>query len=177
MVDSPRFIPHLVDWFRSRGGLKHIFLTHRDDVADADLFAKEFGAERIIHEADRSAAPGAERLIRGREAVSMGSDWTLIPVPGHTRGHSVLLYKTFLFTGDHLEWDPDIPGLGAYRDYCWYDWKEQTRSIERLLDYPFEWVLPGHGHRHKLSASQMQTELSRLIARMKLPSHEDDTTF
>jgi len=36
MVDAPRWSSHLADWMSKRGGLNHILLTHRDDVADAD---------------------------------------------------------------------------------------------------------------------------------------------
>jgi glyoxylase-like metal-dependent hydrolase (beta-lactamase superfamily II) len=170
LVDSPRFMPSLVEKFQALGGLRYIFLTHRDDVADADTYAERFGAERLIHEADRDAAPAAEIIVRGRESLTPVPGFTIIPVPGHTRGHCVLLYNDkFLFTGDHLEWDASLPGLGAYRDFCWYDWKEQIKSMERLKDYRFEWVLPGHGRRQKLPAGHMQTELSRLIEQMKQP--------
>ena len=168
LVDSPRFIPHLVDRFEAMGGLRYIFLTHRDDVADADSFANQFRAKRIIHETDRSAAPGAEIILKGNDSTLVEPGFTIIPVPGHTRGHCVLLYKDkFLFTGDHLEWEAETGALGAYRDYCWYDWEEQTRSMERLLAYRFEWVLPGHGRRQKLPADRMNTELQRLVHQMK----------
>jgi glyoxylase-like metal-dependent hydrolase (beta-lactamase superfamily II) len=168
LIDSPRFMPYLTEKFQAWGGLRYIFLTHRDDVADAEQWAREFGAERIIHEADRSAAPQSEIIVKGLNPLVLVPEFTIIPVPGHTRGHCALLYKDkFLFTGDHLEWDAEVPGLGAYRDYCWYDWKEQTRSMERLKDYRFEWVLPGHGRRHKLPSAEMNTELTSLVARMR----------
>ena len=35
LIDSPRFIKHLVDAFERMGGIRYIFLTHEDDVADA----------------------------------------------------------------------------------------------------------------------------------------------
>lgn len=168
LIDSPRFIPHLVKRFEAMGGLRYIFLTHRDDVADAASYTTHFKAQRIIHEGDRSAVPGAEIVVEGLAPVQIAPDFMVIPVPGHTRGHSVLLHKNkFLFTGDHLEWDSSEGCLGAYQDYCWFDWAEQTRSMERLLNYRFEWVLPGHGDRQKLSPSHMHTELTDLVARMK----------
>ena len=37
--------------------------------------------------------------------------------------------------------------LSASEDYCWYSWPQQAESMERLADYRFEWVLPGHGQR------------------------------
>ncbi len=53
------------------GGVRTIFLTHRDDVADAHLYAKHFGAERIIHRQDAGAQKDAE--IRKSRADADGS--------------------------------------------------------------------------------------------------------
>ncbi|HEX4047200.1 MAG TPA: MBL fold metallo-hydrolase [Elusimicrobiota bacterium] len=169
MTDAPRFVPELAERIEELGGLRWIFLTHRDDVADAALYAERFGARRIIHEADLAAQPGAEVVLRGTRPSSPAPGFTIIPVPGHTRGHCVLLYEDrFLFAGDHLEGDARTGRLGAFRDYCWYDWAEQTRSMERLLDYRFDWVLPGHGGRLHLPAESMREQLAALVERMKV---------
>jgi glyoxylase-like metal-dependent hydrolase (beta-lactamase superfamily II) len=169
LTDSPRFVPHLVERFEAWGGLSWIFLTHRDDVADAALYAERFGAKRIIHEADRDAAPEAEVVLRGAEPAELAPGFRVIPVPGHTRGHCVLLYRDqFLFSGDHVGGEEDGT-LAAFRDFCWHDWAEQTRSMERLLYYRFEWVLPGHGRRLKLPAAAMRAQLQALVRRMNSP--------
>lgn len=151
LVDSPRFHPALVEQFRRWGGVRYIFLTHRDDVADADRYARSFGARRIIHEGDRSAQPDAEIILKGEEDTVLGLA-RLIHTPGHTRGHGVLLWnETYLFTGDHLSWSQEDKALRSGRDYCWYSWKEQTRSVEKLARHAgVEWVLPGHGGRKKI---------------------------
>src|SRR5947209_1268906 len=39
LVDSPRFVEHLARRFEAWGGIRYIFLTHRDDVADAASYA------------------------------------------------------------------------------------------------------------------------------------------
>jgi hypothetical protein len=39
--------------------------------------------------------------------------------------------------------------------------------MKRLLDYNFEWVLPGHGGRHKLSVEEMKEQLKGLIQSMQ----------
>jgi glyoxylase-like metal-dependent hydrolase (beta-lactamase superfamily II)/ferredoxin len=167
MIDSPRFLPFLAKKIEALGGLKYIFLTHRDDVADADQYAARFGARRIIHERDRSAAD-AEELVKGDDPVSFGEDFLVIPTPGHTRGHMVLLYRrSFLFSGDHLWFSRRTGRLGASKDVCWYDWKAQTHSMEKLLDYPFEWVLPGHGRRGRLPPAAMKKQLTELVASMR----------
>jgi glyoxylase-like metal-dependent hydrolase (beta-lactamase superfamily II) len=169
MTDAPRFVPELADRIAALGGLSRVFLTHRDDVADADQYARRFGARRMIHEADMDAAPGAEIVLRGDAPTSPAPGFTIIPVPGHTRGHCVLLYKDkFLFAGDHLEGDAATGRLDAFRDFCWYDWAEQTRSMARLLDYRFEWVLPGHGGRIHLPPERMRSAVSALVERMPL---------
>ncbi|HEY9772442.1 MAG TPA: MBL fold metallo-hydrolase [Planktothrix sp.] len=170
LIDSPKFVAHLVDSFEKLGGIKYIFLTHRDDVADAAKYATKFGAKRIIHADDADSVRGAEIVIEGEEEVTMAPEFKIIPVPGHTRGHAVLLYEDkFLFTGDHLAYDPETQELEAFRGACWYSWDEQTKSMERLLRYRFEWVLAGHGDRTHLDAEIMQSKLTHLVERMKLP--------
>jgi glyoxylase-like metal-dependent hydrolase (beta-lactamase superfamily II) len=151
LVDAPRFDPALVEQFRTWGGISQIFLTHRDDVADADRYARAFGAERIIHARDRSAQPDAEKIIKGWDETVLGPA-RLIPTPGHTQGHAVLLWQErYLFTGDHLFWSPEERALRSGRDFCWYSWIEQIRSVERLAAYSrVEWVLPGHGGRIRI---------------------------
>ena len=105
LVDSPRFVEHLASRFADLGGIRYIFLTHRDDVADADKYAARFGATRIIHRLERSAQPDAERLLDGFDPIELAPGFLAIPTPGHTRGHCALLYKNeFLFAGDHMWW-------------------------------------------------------------------------
>jgi glyoxylase-like metal-dependent hydrolase (beta-lactamase superfamily II)/ferredoxin len=173
LIDSPKYLPHLVKQFEKLGGIKYLFLTHQDDVAEAARYATEFGAKRIIHRTEISAQPDAEIVVENNDIVKFSDEFTIIPVPGHTRGHIVLLYKSkYLFTGDHLSFDPAISELVAFRRHCWYSWEEQTRSMERLLDFNFEWVLAGHGDRAKLPATEMHNQLIRLVELMKLPAKQ-----
>jgi len=170
LVDAPKWQTRLVRRFEDMGGIDRIFLTHRDDVADAERYAQHFNARRIIHRDELDSQPGAEDVIDGRDPIALADDFLAIPTPGHTRGHCVLLYRErFLFTGDHLWWDRGDERLGASRSYCWYSWPEQIRSMERLLEYPFEWVLPGHGQRAHRPADEMHARLIELVARMKSP--------
>jgi len=170
IVDSPRAAAPLLKRIEEMGGARLMFLTHRDDVADHEAFHRRFGCERVLHADDVTpGTAGVERRIPGNEPVRLAGDLLAIPVPGHTRGHAVLLYRDrFLFTGDHLAFSPARRRLIAFRDACWYSWTEQIRSMERLLDYSFEWVLPGHGSWwHAPSASAMRHELERCIAWMR----------
>ena len=164
LIDSPRYVEYLARQFTERGGVRYIFLTHRDDVADADRWAARFGATRIIHRLELASQPAAERVIDGREAVEVAPGFLAIPTPGHTRGHCVLLHDDqFLFTGDHIAWSRERQCLTASRDVCWHSWREQVKSVEKLDRYSFEWVLPGHGQRVRLPRNEMRHEMARLI--------------
>ncbi len=165
LIDSPRYLKHLVEVFERRGGIAHIFLTHQDDVADSDKYAAHFGAKRIIHGADVEAASTAEQIIEGEETTRIGSDFQIIPVPGHTAGSMALLYReTFLFTGDHLWWNPHTKSLEAPTRLIWNK-SALLESLEKLLAYRFEWVLAGHGDRVCLSAEDMHAQVQSLVAR------------
>lgn len=165
LIDSPRYIKHLVEAFEQMGGIKYIFLTHEDDVADADKYANHFGTTRIIHRADAEAVPDAEWIIEGTDTVHVTADFQAIPVPGHTPGSMALHYREqFLFTGDHLWWEPDSETLGAPKRLVWRE-RVLVDSLRKLTDYRFEWVLAGHGDRIKLSPDDMANQLRALVQR------------
>ena len=67
----------------------------------------------------------------------------VIPVPGHTRGSAALLFRDeYLFSGDHLSWSSEDGTLDAHPRVCWYSWKEQVRSVEKLLATVFAGYCP-----------------------------------
>jgi glyoxylase-like metal-dependent hydrolase (beta-lactamase superfamily II) len=167
LVDSPRYVNKLVQKLEELGGIGDILLTHRDDVADAERYARHFGARVWIHESDRSAAPYATRIWRGSDAEAIRPGLLAIPVPGHTRGSVVfLLEETYLFTGDSLAWSQARKDLQAFRDACWYSWSELKQSLSRLAQYRFEWLLAGHGGSVRLAADDMRQRLLALVQRM-----------
>jgi glyoxylase-like metal-dependent hydrolase (beta-lactamase superfamily II)/ferredoxin len=168
MVDSPVFTRRLTGEIDERGGLAHVLLTHRDDVADAQQWAERYGARVWIHRDDLSAAPYATDVIEGTEVEAVAPGVTVIPVPGHTRGSVVYLVDDrWLFTGDSLAWSYRREDLVAFRGACWYSWSELTTSLGRLADLAtFEWVLPGHGPRVHLDPADATRRLKALVARM-----------
>ena len=168
LVDSPRFASQLVKRIAALGGVSQMFLTHSDDIADHEKYAARFGCTRIMHAADGAERRGIERIVEGKAEIWLDGELCVVPVPGHTRGHMVLLYRDkYLFTGDHLAWSPARGTLTAFRSVAWYSWAEQTRSMEKLLERRFEWVLPGHGRIHSDSAEAMQAHLRRCIEWMR----------
>jgi glyoxylase-like metal-dependent hydrolase (beta-lactamase superfamily II)/ferredoxin len=167
LVDSPRAARPLLARLGELGGVRLMFLTHRDDVADHASFRRAFGCERVLHAADVDrGTSGVERRWAGGDPLRLDHDLLAIPVPGHTRGSAALLYRDrFLFTGDHLWCDEDTGRLAMGRSVCWYSWPEQVRSLRRLLDFDFEWVLPGHGRRFRAaSPAKMRAALEALLA-------------
>jgi glyoxylase-like metal-dependent hydrolase (beta-lactamase superfamily II)/ferredoxin len=168
LIDSPRFATQLLKRIDALGGVSRMLLTHKDDVADHELFHKKFGCERFMHADDGAARLGLEQVIHGTEPFQLDDDLLVIPVPGHTRGHVVYLYRNkFLFTGDHLAWSPARETLTAFRSVAWYSWTKQTESMQKLLSYEFEWVLPGHGDIQHADAQTMHHHLERCVAWMK----------
>jgi len=168
LIDSPRFASQLVKRIEAMGGVSQMLLTHKDDVAAHELFRERFECERVMHADDGANRLGVEHVIRGEEPVQLADDLLVIPTPGHTRGHVVYLYRNkFLFTGDHLAWSPQRQTLTAFRSVAWYSWPEQIRSMEKLLSYKFQWVLPGHGDIHRDDAARMHDHLAHCVAWMK----------
>lgn len=168
LIDSPKFVRPLVRRLEALGGVSNIFLTHRDDVADARRYAEHFQARRVTHRHELSSQPDAELVLDGAGPWPLENDFLAISTPGHTKGHCVLLFRErFLFTGDHLDWDRDERRLAASEDYCWYSWPRQAESMRQLAIYRFEWVLPGHGQKVHLPAGEMREQILSLVESMR----------
>ncbi len=165
LVDSPRFTPPLVKRLEEMGGIKYMYLTHRDDVADHQKFREYFHCDRILHADEiNNGTKDVEQKLTGTESIQFSEDLLIIPVPGHTKGHTVLLYQNkFLFSGDHLAFRRQLGHLGAFRHVCWYSWTEQIKSMQKLAKYDFEWVLPGHGRRYHADLQTMKKEMQKCI--------------
>jgi len=167
LVDVPRWNAPLASRIRALGGVRTIFLTHRDDVAGHGRWAEQFGAERVMHARD-SAGVEVERALEGDEPIELEEDLLAVPTPGHTEGSACLIYRSkFLFSGDHVAWSESRGHVYAFRSACWYDWRTQIASMERLARQRFEWILPGHGWRCQFDADEMQRQMARCIEWMR----------
>jgi len=168
LVDSPRFEKPLVEKLEKMGGVQMMFLTHKDDVADHKKFHEHFGCERILHADDVTIKTGSvEREITGVEPIKLADDLLIIPAPGHTKGSACLLYGKYLFTGDHLAENPGRGFPTAFINFCWYSWAEQIKSMKRLAEYSFEWILPGHSGRAYYPAGKMAEKMRDCIRWME----------
>jgi glyoxylase-like metal-dependent hydrolase (beta-lactamase superfamily II) len=173
LVDLPRPNDELFAWLDAHGGVRWIFLTHKDHVQHHAEYAARFPeAQRILGRADvnRWQTPFTDKTtdveitiaadlgpctLDGSqiEPSTMGKHpLVVLPQPGHTPGGLCLLYEQqVLFTGDHLAYSHLNGHLIAHRLQCWQDWQRQTDSIDQLARWAneghlrFRWVLPGHG--------------------------------
>lgn len=164
LVDSPRFSKDLVKSFRELGGLDYIFLTHRDDVADCEKYAKEFDAKMIIHEYEKNAVRNPHIILKGDGPFKF-DDALIIFTPGHTKGHCCLLWKEkILFTGDHFSWSSKFNRYNVFKDYCWYNFDELIESVKKLRVYSkVEWIFPGHGKRKKITEKTFTEVIDHFI--------------
>jgi ferredoxin len=79
LVDSPRFAPPLVKQLESMGGIRYLYLTHRDDVADHQKFHDHFGCDRILHQDDITQGTRTIELpLSGCEPIELEPDLVII---------------------------------------------------------------------------------------------------
>ncbi|CAM6020962.1 unnamed protein product [Sphagnum balticum] len=167
LVDSPRYSVQLAKRMEAMGGVRYMFLTHRDDVADHEKWQEHFKCERILHEREVTwSTAEVETKLQGEGPWSLEPDIELIFNPGHTEACVSLWYKTkgALFTGDHLVGNGKE--LMMDRVHNWYSVRLQIESIRALLPYDFTWVLPGHGYMHHFNTvEEKNVALRKLIAK------------
>jgi glyoxylase-like metal-dependent hydrolase (beta-lactamase superfamily II)/ferredoxin len=168
LVDSPRFLRSLAARVDDLGGIQHVLLTHRDDVADADRWADRYGARVWIHAADAAAAPYASEIVPGEASAVVTEGVTIVPIAGHTRG-SVAIHvdDRFLFTGDSLHWDHHRRRLDVFAGATWYSWARLADAVDRLAGLRVEWVFPGHGMWHLVGADAYAAQMAALGPAMR----------
>ncbi|MGO9480450.1 MAG: MBL fold metallo-hydrolase [Candidatus Kryptoniota bacterium] len=152
MVDVPEYGEQNIRFIENRCP-EFIFLTHRDDVADAELFRQHFGAALIIQESEKYAVRNPD--ITFSNAYGIGGVM-IIHTPGHSPGSSTLYHPgaRVMFTGDHITADRGKP---VAEDFSWtYDYNLQIKNVHKLLRFDFEYILAGHGGRRLISNAKNQ---------------------
>ena len=82
LIDSPRFTSPLVKRLEQLGGIRFLFLSHIDDIADHDKFRRHFRCKRIMHSADAKAVDEhIEIQLTGFDPIPFHSDFLFIPIP------------------------------------------------------------------------------------------------
>jgi glyoxylase-like metal-dependent hydrolase (beta-lactamase superfamily II) len=169
MIDTPRWSRELAERYAASGHVTDVLLTHRDHAAHGRRYADHFGARLWIHEGDLDAAPDADRVIRGLEPVEVGEGVTVHPLPGHTRGSVLYLADDrYCFSGDSFYWSRTTGDLEVADSVTWYSIEELATSLTRTAGrLRFQWILPGHGDRHRLTVDEMSRRLRALAERTR----------
>ena len=168
MIDSPRFNRTLAESIDGLGGIAHVLLSHRDDVADADRWTERYGARVWIGEADADAAPYATDLTGNDGVTVIAPGVVSIPAPGHTKGH--VLYHIddrCLFTGDTLHWNHRLGELDVFPKQTFFSWSVLADTMDLLATLTVEWVFPGHGMWHRVGVEEWTRQMSALGPAMR----------
>ncbi len=143
--------------------IKHILITH-DDVdhvgslallekaSEAKIWASKEDIPHIIGELNRHVIKRILNYLVKLEKPEninpypkhgMIGDIEAIYTPGHTVGHTCLLYKDIMFVGDLFRTKNGeiTPG------HSFANWNNQIikESISKIDEYDFEWICPAHG--------------------------------
>ncbi|ESQ53797.1 hypothetical protein EUTSA_v10025570mg [Eutrema salsugineum] len=164
LVDSPRYVEKLAGKIEKMGGVRYMFLTHRDDVADHKKWADRFKSTRILHSEDvEPSTSHVELKLEGSGPWSLYEDIELIHTPGHTDGSVCLFHKPLkaLFTGDHVTMSES--GMSIFEQYNHGSVPLQLKNVERLINLDFNWLIPGHGRRVHFKNGEKAKILEALV--------------
>lgn len=177
MVDTPKFNPSSVRTVTSLTGPQgpdFLFLTHVDDTAGHQEWAKEFSSlKRIFHSGDLGkynwigdeSLNDVEVLLEGSAqdeglktwaldggSASKEDDFVIWHTPGHSPGSISLLKKGspgILFTGDTYAYSTrNGGGMSGFPRYNSGGRELQAKTLQLIVDNSNQWdmIAPGHGH-------------------------------
>jgi glyoxylase-like metal-dependent hydrolase (beta-lactamase superfamily II) len=169
MIDTPRWSSALAARYEALGPVTEVLLTHRDHAAHGRRYADRFGARLWIHEGDLDAAPDADQILHGTEPIEIADRVIAHPLPGHSKGSVLYLADDmYCFSGDSLYWSRTTGDIEVFDTVTWYSITELAAALERTAPrLQFEWLLPGHGDRSRLTTQDMRQRLQNLVARAR----------
>jgi len=195
LIDVPKPSDELFRWLEEHGGVRWLFLTHKDHAQHhAEIVERFPECRRVMGRADVNRHQHAYADATTAVEVQLPNDRgpmkldgepiapevmasepvVLLPQPGHTPGSICLSYRgKFLFTGDHLAYSRLLGHIVGHRLQCWEDWERQTRSVEQLAAWAdagqlgFQWLLPGHGEQFRFAGDVAASELRRAVQWMR----------
>ncbi|KAI4373163.1 hypothetical protein MLD38_011321 [Melastoma candidum] len=172
LIDGPRYTERLARKIDLLGGVRFMFLTHKDDIADHEKWSKRLKCDRILHAEDVEASTvDVEIKLDGSGPWNLNESLKLIHTPGHTKGSVCLFYRPLqvLFTGDHLAMT--ATGLSIYEQYNRDSVLLQIDSVKTLARLDFKWILPGHGRRVEYENTAEKTAALEAFVEQKLAPH------
>ncbi|QIR35618.1 MBL fold metallo-hydrolase [Tolypothrix sp. PCC 7910] len=148
LIDCPAFEPTNLDFLRSHGGVRWLFITHRGAIGKTAEIQQALGCEVVIQEQEAYLLPELTVTSFGRE-LTLDATAQVIWTPGHSPGSSCLYYNYLggvLFSGRHIV--PNLQGEPALlRTAKTFHWPRQIKSLENLLERftpeTLQYICPG----------------------------------
>jgi glyoxylase-like metal-dependent hydrolase (beta-lactamase superfamily II) len=135
LIDCPAWDQIHLDFVRSHGGVRHLFITHRGAIGKTAEIQQTFNCEVLIQEQEAYLLPGLTVTTFGTE-FTLNSKIQLIWTPGHSPGSSCLYLQEqggVLFSGRHLI--PNQQGEPTpLRTAKTFHWFRQIKSVKLLLE-------------------------------------------
>lgn len=135
LVDCPAWDDSNQALLQKYGGIRWLFITHRDAIDRVKEIQQTYGCDVVIQEQESYLLPQL-KVTSFRDEFSLSPTATAIWTPGHTPGSACLyhpLHGGILFTGRHLL--PDQHGHPMpLRIAKTFHWPRQLRSIQQLRD-------------------------------------------
>ncbi|MBD2386982.1 MBL fold metallo-hydrolase [Cylindrospermum sp. FACHB-282] len=148
LIDCPTLDQTNQDFWRSHGGVRWLFITHRGAIGKTAEIQQTLGCEILIQEEEAYLLPGLTVTTFSQE-FSLDSTAQVIWTTGHSPGSSCLYYQEFggvLFTGRHLV--PNEKGEPVpLRTAKTFHWPRQIKSLQSILDRftpeTLQYICPG----------------------------------
>jgi glyoxylase-like metal-dependent hydrolase (beta-lactamase superfamily II) len=148
LVDCPALDQTNQDFWRSHGGVRWLFLSHRGAIGKAVEIQQILGCKMLIQEQEAYLLPGLTVTTFNQEFMidqKVQAIWT----PGHSPGSSCLYYQELggvLFSGRHLI--PNEQGAASlYRTAKTFHWPRQIKSLtllqKRFTAETLQYICPG----------------------------------
>src|SRR3712207_72588 len=148
LVYSSTTIKQEGDYVRAKGGIWRQYLNHGHEAWAAEAagawVASTFGAPLYAHENEKEEVSRAYDLDETfSERHTLGYDFEVIPIPGHTSGATAFLWDTgehrSLFTGDSIvledgAWTATLLASSDRDDYI--------KSLELIRGLDFDVIAP-----------------------------------
>ena len=148
LVYSSSAVKQEVDFIRERGGIWRQYLNHGHEAWAAEAagawVASTFDAPVYAHENEKDEVSRAYDLDGTfSEGHTLGNDFEVIPIPGHTGGATAFLWDTgehrSLFTGDSIVLEKD-EWVAALLDSS--DRDDYIKSLELIRGLEFDVIVP-----------------------------------
>ncbi|OUL19714.1 MBL fold metallo-hydrolase [Nostoc sp. RF31YmG] len=148
LIDCPALEQTNLDFLRSHGGVRWLFLTHRGAIGKTAELQQPLDCEVVIQEQEAYLLPGLTVTTFAVE-LTLDSATQIIWTPGHSPGSSCLYYSHLggvLFSGRHIV--PNQQGEPVpLRTAKTFHWPRQIKNLQYLLERftpeTLQYICPG----------------------------------